>query len=599
MPSGDIKKLTDRDHILKYPDAYLGSVHSVQVPALGFDGKVHVFKGYVPAAIRAFKEIADNSVDAAVRSGFTSGTNIHCSFNKDGFIVSDDGHGIPIKKGVDDLWMPELALGHARAGSNFDVDQRSTVGLYGVGSFVTNVVSDELKLTTCDGKKTYFQRFWSNARECTIPEIKSTRTRSSGTSVEVLFDKKIVKWNTASIACALQLLNNTMFVYPDIRVTADIDGTEVHLLSGDLFAEALGLTDEWCSVDIDGIKAVFGLFGDNSDIIGLVNGTHCSGVHVSTLKSMVSAAMIADLEKLIPGATRSDISKTMSGIISFRVYDPGFGSLTKTDLVSCDMSALKSSISHALPHITSGLLASDDFIALIGDLVEKRSGKKLKSREKSAAAKLKTTKLVDVYRDNSTKGETYLLITEGDSAKGLFLQARDSSKHAIYPLRGKILNTTVAKGGIDRVSSNAVLFELTTILGLSLSSADITSCRYDYIVSLTDADVDGDNISGLIYGYLRQYWPSLFDQGRVLRLCTPSHIIVRGNNREHYYGDSLPKKIDGRLIYIKGLGSLTLPDVKAIFADPKFEQMVPDEGADALMQIVLGEASQEKREWLG
>lgn len=596
----DIKKLSDQAHILKYPEAYVGSIHPVQHPAIGYaDGAVVRLSGYSPGVVRLFKEIVDNSVDAAVRSGFRSGTHIHCDITSDGFSVSDDGHGIPIKRAADGTWMPELALGSARAGSNFDVDKRSTVGLYGVGSFVVNVLSSRLYLDTRHGKDRYTQTFSDNASRHTDPEIQA-HTGPTGTSVTVTLDAHIVKWDPASVACALQLLNNTMFVYPGVELTARVNGAGVPLLAPGKFTEALGLETEWCRVELDGLKVIFGLIDRSSDMIGLVNGTQCSGLHLSTLRSQVSSALCDKLEKIVSGCTRGDISRTLSGIASFRIYDPGFGSLTKTDLVSCDTTALKSAIGDALPYIESGLLSSTDFIDALTLTVERRTGKKLKSKERTASTKLKSTKLVDVYRTSGDKADkTYLLITEGDSAKGLFVQARDPKKHAVYPLRGKILNAVSAHGGVERVASNAVLFELSTILGLSLTNEDIENCRYDYIVSLTDADVDGDNISGLIYGYLRQYWPSLFDAGRVLRLCTPSHIVVDGNKRTPYYGGELPKTIKGSLTYIKGLGSLTLHDVKAVFADPRFEQMDPDDGADKLMRVILGEPSLEKREWLG
>ena len=148
------------------------------------------------------------------------------------------------------------------------------------------------------------------------------------------------------------------------------------------------------------------------------------------------------------------------------------------------------------------------------------------------------------------------------------------------------------------MANNKILFELSTILGLSLTESDISGCRYDYIVCLTDADVDGSSITGLLVGFIYEYWPTLFEDRRVLRLLTPSYIDVRkGGQRDHYYG-SPPEKIHGHLEYIKGLASLTIDDVQVILQDPKFEVFVPDSYARETINTVLGKSAEEKRKWL-
>jgi DNA gyrase subunit B len=202
-----------------------------------------------------------------------------------------------------------------------------------------------------------------------------------------------------------------------------------------------------------------------------------------------------------------------------------------------------------------------------------------------------------VYQKGRRKSNTYLLITEGDSAKGLFLQARKPHKHAIYPLRGKILNA-VSADDIDVVAGNKILFELSTILGLSLTDPDISKCRYNYIVSLTDADTDGASIHGLLMGFLYTYWPDLFEERRVLRLLPPSHIDVTKKDRKHYYGKP-PEHIEGKLEYIKGLASLTIEDVKSILEKPMYEIMIPDEMAKDTIDLVLGKSAEKRRAWLG
>ncbi len=595
----DIKKLDAKEHILKYPDAFLGSVIKSTVPRLCYHPKdgLKYITGYTSAAVRCFKEVIDNSLDAAIRIKFKKGTNIKVSFNNKGFVVEDDGHGVPIKfNEKENMWSPQLAFSEERAGSNFEVDERSTVGMYGVGVFAVNVVSTSLELITCDGKQVYSQLFGGNCNHMTEPEISKVKRRQpSGTYVSVELDKGVIQWNRRDIYCCLQLINNIMFVYPEISILADIDGEDIELLRGDKYHESLGI-DPWFQIHSDSIRGVFGLQDDHSDITGLVNGTECSGIHISHLKAAVSGELVTPLAKEIQDVSRGDISKILSGVVSFRIINPAFGGLTKNELTGCDVDILKSSINEVLPEMVKELSNCVEFKDAVELLVSKRLNRKLKTKERKAAKGRKSLKLVDVYSRSRKKEKTYLLITEGDSAKGLFLQARNPAKHAIYPLRGKILNA-VSADDADVVARNKVLFELATILGLSLTDENIQSCRYDYIVSLTDADADGDNICGLLYGFLHQFWPDLFDQSKVLRLCTPSHIDVTKRNRSHYYG-SPPKRIRGHLEYIKGLASLTIEDVRSILKDPKFEVMQLDEAAERTIEVVLGKSAEKKRIWL-
>lgn len=594
----DIKRLDAREHILKYPDAFLGSTLKSNVPRMGYhptEGFKNV-TNYSSASIRCFKEAIDNSVDASIRIQFKKGTKIHVSFNQTGFSVEDDGHGIPIKySDKEKMWMPQLALAHERAGSNFEVTNRSTIGMYGVGIFCVNVVSDYIQLITCDGTQIYSQLFQEGCSKISKPDIQPTKN-PSGTYVEVKLNTKIIQWTMADICCCLQIINNIMFVYPEITITADVYDKPVELLPGDKYIEALGI-DPWFTVGSTAIRGVFGFFDEKSEVRGLVNGTECSGIHVSTFKSIISAELLPIISKEIEDVTRGDISTVISGLLSFRILNPAFGGLTKTELTGCDLDDLKKSISEILPRLMRELADCDPFKTALDAVISKRLNKKLKNKERKAAKSRKSLKLVDVYNRTGKKEETYLLITEGDSAKGLFLQARDPAKHAIYPLRGKILNS-VAADDVDTVTANKVLFELATILGLSVTDPDIRPCRYDYVVSLTDADHDGDSIVGLLAGFLFQYWPKLFDERKVLRLCTPSHIEVNSKNRRHFYKGEIPPNITGKLEYIKGLGSLSLEDTQHILANPTFEILNADPLAAQTIELVLGTSAERKREWL-
>jgi len=182
-----IKKLTDREHILKRTGMYLGSVQSETQ-------ELHIYKNekfekeivnFVPALLKIVNEIIDNSVDEALRTNFKFANIIKVELNENSFKVSDNGRGIPVEKNEDGEYLPKVAWGYARAGSNFDDDKnRVTIGTNGVGSFGTNVMSKYFKGISQDGKNKIICE-WKNNADINFYKEKVLPSKNRGVEVYV------------------------------------------------------------------------------------------------------------------------------------------------------------------------------------------------------------------------------------------------------------------------------------------------------------------------------------------------------------------------------------------------------------------------------
>ena len=229
-----IKRLTDREHILKRTGMYMGSPTAVEEDLYIFDGQDFKKKNirYVPALIKMINEIIDNSVDEAIRTKFKFGNKIEVFMEELNFKVIDNGRGIPVIKEADNEYFPKIAWGYARAGSNFENDEeRDTIGANGVGSFGTNVLSSYFKGISRDSKKEIICEWKNNADSESYKEsIKASKKRGVEIYSEPdfkLFDiKKIRITDIEIIKSRLAMLKLT---YPEIKFF--LNGEEIEEVS--------------------------------------------------------------------------------------------------------------------------------------------------------------------------------------------------------------------------------------------------------------------------------------------------------------------------------------------------------------------------------
>lgn len=588
----DVKKLNPIEHVLLRTDLYLGPITPSKEPRKGYvGGAIKDVTGYSPASVRAVQEVLDNSVDAAIRSKFKCGDSIDVFLREDGFKVVDNGSGIPIKKDAESgVWQPELAFANSLAGSNFE-GERATSGLFGIGVFAVNVMSERMHLVTRFGNQQYTQTFGNNLSSIGKPEIVKY-SGPSGTEVDVKLDLGKLQWAAKDVEVVMQLLNNIMFCYPEITVRCFFEDGEIPLLRDDEFIKGNEI-EPICDVSVGFCRAV--ISSDISSFVGWVNGTECGGIHVKSFKALLSAKLV-DLLR-IEGLERGDISRNIGGLLAIRVQNPAFHSPTKLEMVDCDKNSLKANLEPLVNQVSAKLANNDDFVQLIESIVEERTHKKIRGKEKGNKRRIKSEKLIDAT--SSKASDRILIITEGDSAKGFFARARNPKTQAVYCLKGKIKNV-IGEDNILKSADSAALIDLCGVLGLSMTSQNINNCRYEKIYITTDADHDGTSICGLLYGFFWRFWPEMLKSGRVCRLLTPRYIV--GQKRDFYYTDNeLPSPLPSGILYIKGLGSLSLPDVKKILLRPMLERIEVNDHSEKYFELVFGKgpnAADERKEWL-
>ena len=179
-----IKKLTDREHILLRPDMFIGGVKEIEEELHIWNKEQNKFEKrkvkYHPGLVKIFNEIIDNAVDEAIETNFKICNKIQIELNDNYFIVQDNGRGIPVKKGTDNILQPELAWGHPRAGSSFDMTERKLLKMNGYGAYLTNVFSKKFIGETYDSEKCFKGTWEDNASKF---KYRVTDTKRHGTKI--------------------------------------------------------------------------------------------------------------------------------------------------------------------------------------------------------------------------------------------------------------------------------------------------------------------------------------------------------------------------------------------------------------------------------
>lgn len=492
----EIKKLTDREHILLRPQMYLGSVNLTETEDFVLDTDKIVYKTikFVPAFIKIINEIIDNSVDACIRTDFKFGRNISVKISDTKISVEDDGTGIPVKQ-TDGIWMPELAWGHAKAGSNFDDSNRLTIGMNGVGSFCTNVFSKVFKGITDDGTKRFGITFKNNAESSKF-EIQDSKSR--GTFVE--FTPDLEKFGLTEIDAThknviLQRLQNLAISYPEINFK--FNGKLINFKSFKNYLKLFG--DSFEVYETDNIK--IGVFSSPDDFkqFSYVNGLKIpdGGTHIDVISnniiSIIKDKLIRKYKSIKPG----DIKNKLQLVVFInRLPNAKFNSQTKEKLTNSVAEFNRfSNIDYSF---VNKVLKNDDIISPIIEVYkikeELENRKALKSVEKTK--KLKSDKYF-----RSTNKPKYLCICEGFSAYGGLAQVLGNTDVQFYVLKGKPLNCQNVS--IQKLMSNVELSELLQIFNNELEFVELTDGDFyelsindkTYIVNENDIlNIDGQTI---------------------------------------------------------------------------------------------------------
>ena len=567
-------------------------------------------------------EIVDNSVDEHL-AGFC--TEIRVVLEKDGTAtVTDNGRGIPVDMHQKGISAARLVFTTLHAGGKFDDSAYKTSGgLHGVGSSVVNALSTYMDVKISRDGAVYHDRY-----ERGVPVIelengllpKIGKTKKTGTTINFLPDDTIFEKTKFRAEEVKSRLHETAYLNPELTIIFEdkrgdqTEHIEYHEPEGIIgFIRDLNKKKEalhepvYFKGEADGIEveAAFQYVNEfHENVLGFCNNIYNAegGTHLTGFKTTFTTVMnqyareIGILKEKDTNFTGADIRNGMTAIISIKHPDPRFEGQTKTKLDNPD--AAKAVGKVAGDEIVLYFDRNLDVLKTVLSSAEKAA--KIRKTEEKAKTNLLTKqkysfdsngKLANCESRDPKKCEIF--IVEGDSAGGSAKTARNRNFQAILPIRGKILN--VEKASIDKVLANAEIKTMINAFGCGFSEGygndfDITKLRYDKIIIMADADVDGAHISTLLLTLFYRFMPELIYEGHVYIAMPPLYKAMPKSGEEEYlYDDKALEKYRRThkgpftLQRYKGLGEMDAEQLWETTLDPKRRLLKLVEIEDARM----------------
>ena len=585
-------------------------------------------------------EIVDNAVDEAL-AGYCD--TIQVTINKDNSVtVIDNGRGIPVginhKAGIPAV---EVVFTILHAGGKFGGGgYKVSGGLHGVGASVVNALSTHLEVTIYHEGKIYRQRYERGKVVYKLKVIGECDPKKTGTTVTFLPDSEIFEETVFDFNVLKQRLREMAFLTKNIKIVLRDDRPEepiektfhyeggikefvTYLNKGKtpLYPDIIyceGMKDniyvEVAMQHNDGYTE--GSYSFVNNITTPEGGTHLTGFKNALTKTFNSYARLNKLIKDTETLSGDDIREGLTVIVSIKVEDPQFEGQTKQKLGNSEArGAVDNIVSEQLmiyleqhPQVAKMILEKSIMAQRAREAA--RKARDLTRRKSALEGMSLPGKLADCSDKDPKNCEIY--IVEGDSAGGSAKTARSRATQAILPLRGKILN--VEKARLDRIYANAEIKAMITAFGTGIhEDFDISKLRYDKIIIMTDADVDGAHISTLLLTFLYRFMPDLIKEGHVYLAQPPLYKLEKNKKVWYAYSDEQLAAIleevgrdqNNKIQRYKGLGEMDAEQLWETTMDPEkrvLRRVVMDNEnsseLDVTFTTLMGDQVEPRREFI-
>lgn len=616
-------------HILARPETYVGST-KVECNTLWIVKNSQMIKEtleYCPAFIKLFDECLVNAIDHSVKDPSVTTIKVNVDCEKGSISVFNNGAGIPVVKHKEyKIYIPSLIFGNLLTSSNYDdSEQRITGGLNGLGIKLCNIFSQRFEIETVDAETglKFIQIFEDNMFKISEPKITKSTVKPY-TKVTFVPDfkrfgmkcvdndalKLIEKRTYDTIVCTNKNVN-VYFNDEKLKGKSLIHYTTL-FEKDKFFLETVEQT-------INGITFVWEYAVapcDHFEQISFVNGiaTTYGGTHVTYILNQIVKKLshMIETKKKTDNIKPSYIKDHLFLFVKAVVVNPDFSSQSKETLTTPQKNFVKIEVSDSLITKLYKSSITDDILSFTKYKNQKELAKTTDGKRQST---IKVEKLEDAHRAGTADSrKCSLILTEGDSAKsfaisGLSVIGRDY--YGVFPLRGKLLN--VREATQVQLLKNEEVNNLKKILGLQHNKeyTSVNSLRYGSVILLTDQDLDGYHIRGLIINFIHYWWPTLlFDTDFVKCMKTPIVKISKGINhtREFFtvqeYKEWEKQHLLGYTVkYYKGLGTSTSKEAKDLFRNMKqnvvqYTSENKKESNDSIILAFDKKKAEERKAWL-
>jgi len=560
-------------------------------------------------------EILDNSMDEAVAG---HANRIEVELHEDHSVsIRDNGRGMPFDPhpkfpGKSAL---EVILCTLHAGGKFSGKAYQTSGgLHGVGASVVNALSDRLRVEVARDRRVVAQEFSRGIPQGKLEEIGATANRR-GTTITFHADEEIFGHHRFKPARLFKMVRSKAYLFSgvEIRWKSAIDDGETpqeasfHFPGGlaDYLGETLGAATTYADRPFAGTVDFQARFGVPGKVEWAINwtpvrdgfiqsycntvptpegGTHEAGFWAAILRGIRAYGELANNRKAAQ-ITREDLLTGGCALVSCFIREPEFVGQTKDRLATTEAQRLVEGA--VRDHFDNWLAGDPKSAGAILDFLVLRAEERLRRRQeketarKSATKKLRLPgKLVDC--SNSARDGTEIFLVEGDSAGGSAKMARDRKTQALLPLRGKILN--VQGAAASKLGQNAEISDLCQALGVGMGTKfRLDDLRYDKVIIMTDADVDGAHIASLLMTFFFTQMRPLIDAGHLYLACPPLYRLTQGAQKVYCLNEVerdawLEKGLGGKgkieVSRFKGLGEMDAKDLKETTMDARSRQLI-------------------------